>query len=135
MHCDQFFSHYGIPETVMSDSGPQYSSCEFAKSCNFHDITSNLLFPQSNDQVEQTIQTAKKLLKRSDDPYTALLMYRSTPGAICHQPSYLWGDTFNILCQLLLNSYNLYMDISQIIFDHIYAFSGDRELLISIEDC
>ena len=43
------FSHYGIPEIIMSDSGPQYSSIEFkvsAKKCNFSHVSP--LLPQSN---------------------------------------------------------------------------------------
>ena len=60
------FSHYGIPEIVISDNGPQYSSNEFdtfAKKYNFHHVTSSPLFPQSNGQVEQAVQTVKRLLK------------------------------------------------------------------------
>ena len=60
------FSCYGIPEIVMSDKGPQYSSNgfnAFAKKYNFNRVTSSLLFPQSNGQVECAVQTVKKLLK------------------------------------------------------------------------
>ena len=81
------FSRYGIPETVISDNGPQYSSNEFdtfAKKYNFHHVTSSPLFPQSNGQVERAVQTVKRLLKRSDDAYMALLTYRSTPLPWCN---------------------------------------------------
>ena len=81
------FSRYGIPETIMSDNGPQYSSNEFkvfAKKYNFSHVTSSPLFPQSNGQVEHAVQTVKRLLKRSDDPYMALLTYRSTPLQWCN---------------------------------------------------
>ena len=71
------FSRYGIPETVISDNGPQYSSNEFDtfSKYNFHHVTSSPLFPQSNGQVERAVQTVKRLLKRSDDAYMALLTY------------------------------------------------------------
>ena len=72
------FSRHGIPETVVSDNGPQYSSNEFdtfAKRYNFVHITSSPLFPQSNGQVERAVQTVKRLLNQSDDPYMALLTY------------------------------------------------------------
>ena len=76
------FSRYGIPEIVISDNGPQYSSCEFADfaaSYNFQHVTSSSLFPQSNGQTKRTVQTAKRLLKNAKDPYMALLTYCTTP--------------------------------------------------------
>ena len=82
-----FFSRYGIPEIVVSDNGPQYSSrefAEFAASYQFQHTTSSPLFPQSNGQAERTVQTAKRLLKNAKDPYMALLTYRSTPLAWCN---------------------------------------------------
>ena len=81
------FSHHGIPETVVSDNGPQYSSNEFdtfVKRYNFIHTTSSLLFPQSNGQVERAVQTVKRLLSQSDDPYMTLLTYRSTPFPWCN---------------------------------------------------
>ena len=81
------FSRYGIPEVVMSDNGPQYSSNEFdafAKLYNFQHSTSSPLFPQSNGQAERAVQTVKKLLRRSDDPYIALLTFCSTPIPWCN---------------------------------------------------
>ena len=80
------FSRHGIPETVRSDNGPQYSSQEFARfasSYEFNHVTSSPRFPQSNGQVERTVQTVKRLLKRSNDPYLALLSYRATPLPWC----------------------------------------------------
>jgi len=80
------FSRHGIPEIVRSDNGPQYSSREFAKfasSYEFNHITSSPRFPQSNGQVERMVQTVKKMLKRSEDPYIALLSYRATPLPWC----------------------------------------------------
>ena len=71
----------------MSDNGPQYSSNEFnvfAKKYNFSHVTSSPLFPQSNGQVKRAVQTVKKLRKRSDDPYMALLTYRNTPLQWCN---------------------------------------------------
>ena len=81
------FSRLGIPEVIVSDNGPQYAAqefSEFAKAYNFNHITSSPLFPQSNGQAERTVQTVKKLLKESPDPYMALLTYRSTPFPWCN---------------------------------------------------
>ena len=81
------FSRYGIPEIVMSDNGPQYSSQEFAdfaKNYDFHHKTSSPHFAQSNGQAERMVQTVKRLLKDSKDPYLSLLTYRSTPFPWCN---------------------------------------------------
>ena len=80
------FSRHGIPEVIRSDNGPQYSSMEFSKfasSYGFQHITSSPLYPQSNGQAERTVQTVKRLLKQSDDPYLALMSYRATPLTWC----------------------------------------------------
>ena len=80
------FARHGIPETVRSDNGPQYSSHEFARFASayeFKHITSSPRFPQSNGQVERMVKTVKSMLKRSQDPYLALLSYRATPLPWC----------------------------------------------------
>ena len=82
------FSRHGISEIVRSDNGPQYSSSEFmsfASSYGFQHLTSSPRFPQSNGQAERSVQTVKNLLKKSDDPYTSLLSYRTTPLSWCEQ--------------------------------------------------
>ena len=81
------FSRHGIPETVISDNGPQFSSKEFAKFASqysFQHRTSSPHFPQSNSLVERTVQTVKNILKQSSDPYLAILVYRSTPFPWCN---------------------------------------------------
>ncbi|XP_062595838.1 uncharacterized protein K02A2.6-like [Saccostrea cucullata] len=82
----QNFARYGIPETLISDNGPEYSSCEFqafASDFGFKHITSSPRYPQSNGLAERTVQTAKKLLKKAiedhQDPYLSLLELRNTP--------------------------------------------------------
>ena len=80
------FSRHGIPEMFVSDNGPQYASGEFARFAsryNFLHITSSPYFPQSNGCAERAVQTIKKRLKDSDDPYLTLLIYRSTPLPWC----------------------------------------------------
>ena len=81
------FSRHGIPETLMSDNGPQYTSQEFTDFSRLYDfthITSSPHFPQSNGQAERTVQTVKRLLKQSSEPYMALLNYRTTPLPWCN---------------------------------------------------
>ena len=42
-------------------------------------ITSSLKYPLGNNEAERTVQTCKRLLEKSDDPYLALMHYQATP--------------------------------------------------------
>lgn len=79
------FTRQGIPETVVSDNGPQYSSeayKTFAEDYQFKHVTSSPYFPQSNGEAERAVRTIKDLLKKSGESHLALLAYRSTPLVI-----------------------------------------------------
>ena len=83
-HTSSIFARYGIPEVVVSDNGPQYTStryAKFAKDYGFLHFTSSPYHPQGNGEAERAVQTVKNLLKKVDDPYKALLAYRSTLGS------------------------------------------------------
>ena len=58
---------------------------EFAKELGIKLTTSSSVYPQSNGQIEQSVQTMKNMLKRSNDegrdPYLELLAYRNTTVA------------------------------------------------------
>ena len=72
------FSRHGIPETVRSENGQQFSSDEFARFAadyGFRHTTSSPHFPQSNDLAERKVQTVKNILKGNQDPYLAILTY------------------------------------------------------------
>ncbi|KAI5086769.1 hypothetical protein C0J45_23903, partial [Silurus meridionalis] len=76
-----------IPNTVVSDNGPQYSSQEFQRFSQlweFDHKTSSPGYPQSNGKAESAVKTAKRLLHKSKasgrDPYLALLDHRNTPS-------------------------------------------------------
>ena len=82
----QVFSEYGVPQTVMTDNGPPFSSKEFAAFANqyrFGHITSSPRYPQSNGFVERMVQTVKQSMRKcaaaGHDPNLAMLIYRAAP--------------------------------------------------------
>ena len=82
----QHFARHGIPDTVMSDNGPQFDSEEFrkfAKAWEFDHVTSSPGYAQSNGMVESAVKKAKSLLKKAKkaetDPWLAILDHRNTP--------------------------------------------------------
>jgi hypothetical protein len=91
-HIKSMFGIHGIPDIVVTDNGPQFSSAEFrkfAKDYGFVHTTSSPRYPQSNGEAERCVQTVKKLLKKAKDPHAALLLYRTTPLQNGFTPSQL----------------------------------------------
>ena len=82
----QVFSEYGVPQTVMTDNGPPFSSKEFAAFPNqyhFDHIMSSPCYLQSNGFVECMVQTVRQSMRKRaagvHDPTLAMLIYRATP--------------------------------------------------------
>lgn len=80
------FSVHGIPCTLLTYNGPQFSSREFrsfAEEWNFHHVTSSPHFPQSNGLVENAVKQAKNLLAKckrdGSDHLLGLLNVRNVP--------------------------------------------------------
>lgn len=80
------FSRHGIPDVLITDNGPQYSSDEFrrfVKQWEFDHKTSSPGYPQSNGKAENAVKTAKSIMKKAKasgtDPYLAMLDFRNTP--------------------------------------------------------
>ena len=87
IHAKHLFSKYGIPKVVISDNGTEFTADTFKtflKQWDFKHKTSSPQYPKSNEQIERTIQTIKKSIKKAlkgnDDPYLALLAVSALPG-------------------------------------------------------
>ena len=90
------FSRHGIPETVISDNGSQYSSKQykqFAREWQFLHKTSSPRYPQSNGLAESSVRVVKQLLKKckgsKQDIRKGLLILRNTPLACGKSPAEL----------------------------------------------
>ena len=88
------FSRHGIPEVVISDNGPHYTSADFAKFAkdwHFQHITSSPRYSQSNGEIESAVKICENIMKKAVrgkcDPYLGLLDYRNTPTELGSSPA------------------------------------------------
>ena len=68
-HLEELFSLEGIPERIMSDNGPPFSSKEFNSFLSGFGIrhtTSSPNYPQSNGFIERQVQTVKRLMVKAN---------------------------------------------------------------------
>ena len=109
----EVFATHGIPDVIMSDNGPQYSAeafRQFAAAYHFTHVTSSPKFPQANGEVERAIRTAKSMLRKNKDIFSALLTYRSTPLQNGYSPSELLMGR-RLQTQLPTHPGNLYPNV------------------------
>ena len=100
------FARYGLPEQLVSDNGPQFTSDDFAQFMRANGIKHILCapyHPSSNGLAERFIQTFKRVMKAGDKDGQRiitqlsrfLLRYRSTPHSITqHQVNYFSKGNF-----------------------------------------
>ncbi|XP_053690842.1 uncharacterized protein K02A2.6-like [Sabethes cyaneus] len=85
------FARLGMPVTLVTDNGSQFTSAEFANFCTINGIehiTTAPYHPQSNGQAERFVDTFKRSVKKIREGRktmeealdTFLLTYRSTPN-------------------------------------------------------
>ena len=76
------FSRHGIPDILMADQGPQYTSrefTEFTREWEFKHLTSSPYYSRSNGKSESAVKIVKKAIADTKDPWLALLDYKNTP--------------------------------------------------------
>nr|XP_006812917.1 PREDICTED: uncharacterized protein K02A2.6-like [Saccoglossus kowalevskii]XP_006819127.1 PREDICTED: uncharacterized protein K02A2.6-like [Saccoglossus kowalevskii] len=69
-HIKRSFARHGIPETLLTDNGPQFTSRkfkDFSRKWTFTHKTSSPNYPRSNGLAERTVQTVKNLLKKAKE--------------------------------------------------------------------
>jgi hypothetical protein len=94
---EKIFSDFGVPETLVSDNGPQFGSAEFrvfSRQQQFSHVTSSPFYPASNGFVERSVQTVKssfiKAIESGRSLHAAVRAIRSTPvGGGLPSPSVL----------------------------------------------
>jgi transposase InsO family protein len=89
---NNLFCMLGIPNSIVSDNGPQFTSEKFKEFLNKWDvqhITSSPKYPQSNGEAERAVQTVKGLMTKNIGLASALCCYRDTPLANGYSPAQL----------------------------------------------
>ena len=80
------FATHGIPDVVITDNGPQFSSDAFANfsaDWMFKHTTTSPYWPKANGMVESAVKVAKNLIQTAlasgQDPWLSILAFRNTP--------------------------------------------------------
>jgi hypothetical protein len=117
------FCTVGVPNTVVSDNGPQFKSDRFAKLLRTWDVqhvTSAPRNAQSNGEAERAVRTVKGMMSKNVDLQAALCMYRDTPLANGYSPSQLLNNRS-------MNSMGIFTD-NRVDLKRLRAFeTGQRE--------
>ena len=77
----------GLPDRITTENGPQFDCREFqqfAEQYQFEHIRASPRYPRSNGKTENSVKTAKQILKKAidagRDPQLSLLDFRNTPS-------------------------------------------------------
>ena len=91
----------GIPNTIVSDNGPQLVSDrfrQFAEPWDITYITSSPRYLQSNGEAERAVQTIKGLMRKNINYHASLCAYRDTPVTEGYSPAeLLFGSLLNYM--------------------------------------
>ena len=80
------FARFSIPNTLVTNNGPQFASAEFAvfaRTWEFDHVTSSPKYPHSNGKAENAVKTVKSIFKKYKESgrseFLALLDWCNTP--------------------------------------------------------
>ena len=105
--CKSVFSEYGWPDTLISDSGPHYTSQAFTsvmQAYSVNHITSSPHYPLSNGIAEKYVHIVKCLFNKGKvegkDFYMCLMIYCNTPlqVACSHQCRFYKEGVLDLTC-------------------------------------
>lgn len=116
----QTFATFGVPETIVSDNGTQFTSYEFKNFCEnqgIHHVRTAPFHPQSNGLAERFVDTLKRTLRKirsggdtlEEALQTFLQVYRSTPTADLGEKSpaeIMFGRPVRTVSSMLLPQHN-----------------------------
>ncbi|XP_058456623.1 uncharacterized protein K02A2.6-like [Malaya genurostris] len=123
---DELFARFGVPTTIVSDNGSQFSSMQFTAFCNKNGVQHLQIspyHPQSNGQAERFVDTLKTALCKinegegiSESLQIFLQAYRSTPSRVLNgkTPSQLMiGRNIRTVLSLLRPRQSMPLAINQ----------------------
>ena len=95
----QLFATYGLPQQLVLDNGPQFSSVEFATFLarnGVKHIRSSPYHPSTNGLAEHFVHTLKQAMKRSNlpDPHQKLMNFLLSYRSIPHSTTLHQGNCF-----------------------------------------
>ncbi|XP_022808732.1 uncharacterized protein LOC111345717 [Stylophora pistillata] len=62
------FARHGVPETILTDNGPQFIASDFEQLCHRYQtnhVTSSPYWPKGNGKLEASVKIVKRILKKS----------------------------------------------------------------------
>ena len=89
---EKLFCQFGVPNSIVSDNGPQFCSENFIQLMKKWDVihqTSSPRYPQSNGEAERAVRTVKELMKKNSNMDVALCAYRDSPLTNGYSPAQL----------------------------------------------